>query len=185
MIAVERTTLDGVLLMRPPVFRDERGHFLETFNETAFHQATGLTDVRFVQDNESRSHRHVLRGLHFQLKPHAQGKLVRVLRGSVLDVVVDIRKDGPTFGQHYSVRLDANDPLQLWIPPGLAHGFLALEQDTVFAYKCTHYYHKASERTIRWNDPDLGIDWGITGPIVSDKDQAGYAFKGPWDAPPE
>lgn len=175
-MTIEPTSLPGVLLIKPRIFSDERGRFLETFNQRAFSEATGL-DLRPVQDNESRSHRHVLRGLHFQVAPHAQGKLVHVVRGAVLDVVVDIRPDSPTLGRHVRVPLDAEQRHMLWIPPGLAHGFTALEDDTVFAYKCTAYYHPASERTIRWDDPDLGIDWGVAHPIVSAKDRAGMGFK--------
>jgi len=176
---VARTELEGLLLLKPRIFQDDRGHFLETFNKRAFLEATGL-DSPFVQDNESLSHRGVLRGLHFQLDPHAQGKLVRVTRGAVLDVVVDIRPGSPTLGRHFKTRLDADDKVMLWIPPGFAHGFLSLEENTVFCYKCTAYYHQPSERTIRWDDPDLGIAWGMDAPMVSGKDMDGHAFRGGW-----
>ena len=175
MIQVERTSIEGLLLLGPQVFRDDRGHFQETFNEEDFRAATGIT-LPFVQDNESLSHAGVLRGLHFQLPPHAQGKLVRVARGAVLDVAVDIRQDSPTSGKHVAVRLDASSKKMLWIPPGFAHGFLALEDDTLFLYKCTAYYHRPSERTIPWNDPGLGIDWGIDAPLISPKDLVGEPF---------
>jgi len=169
------TPIEGLILLRPRIFADERGRFLETFNEQRFGEITGL-DVRFVQDNESLSRERVLRGLHFQLAPHAQGKLVHTVRGAVLDVAVDIRAGSTTFGQHYKVRLDAETKHMLWIPPGFAHGFVALENDTLFAYKCTAYYHQPSERTILWNDPKLAIDWGIADPVISEKDQRGHPF---------
>lgn len=170
------TDIPGVLRLRPRVFSDDRGQFLETFNERTFRKAVGA-DVEFVQDNESCSHRNVLRGLHFQADPHAQGKLVRVVRGAVLDVVVDIRRDSPTYGHHYKLRLDDEGKEMLWIPPGLAHGFHSLEDDTVFVYKCTAYYAPQAERTILWNDPDLAIDWGVEDPIVSAKDRDGVLLR--------
>ncbi len=171
-----RTDIPGVLRLRPRIFEDGRGHFLETFNEHSFKEAIG-SDVKFVQDNESYSHRNVLRGLHFQAEPRAQGKLVRVVRGAVLDVVVDIRKDSPTYGRHFKQRLDGRNKEMLWIPAGLAHGFHALEDGTVFVYKCTDYYAPSTERTILWNDPDLAIDWGVTDPIVSEKDRDGVLLR--------
>ncbi len=176
----EEFHIQGLLLLKPRIFADDRGHFMETWNERTFRDLVG--DHRFVQDNESTSRKHVLRGLHFQLAPHAQGKLVRVIKGAVLDVCVDIRKDSPTYGQHARIPLQAGDGKLLWIPPGFAHGFLALEEGTVFSYKCTALYHPASERTILWNDRDLGIQWGATDPIVSEKDRQGFAFAGPWAA---
>jgi dTDP-4-dehydrorhamnose 3,5-epimerase len=174
---IEQLDMQGPLLLKPRIFSDERGHFLETFNERSFRERTGVRDL-FVQDNESVSRAGVLRGLHFQLEPHAQGKLVHVVRGAVLDVIVDIRSGSSTYGQHLKVRLDGTSKHLLWVPPGFAHGFVALEEETVFVYKCTNYYHQPSERTIRWNDPDLGIDWGVKDPIVSAKDGEGQAFKG-------
>lgn len=177
---IERTAIDGLLLIHPRVFSDARGSFMETWNEKSFKALVG--DHHFVQDNESISGRNVLRGLHFQLDPHAQGKLVRATSGAVLDVCVDIRPGSPTYGQHMKVVLDAEERTMLWIPPGFAHGFLALKNDTGFAYKCTAQYHPASERTILWNDPELGIDWGIADPIVSEKDSMGHAFAGSWAA---
>ncbi|WKZ66628.1 MAG: dTDP-4-dehydrorhamnose 3,5-epimerase [Flavobacteriales bacterium] len=177
---METTTypIQGLLLMRPRIFADDRGSFMETWSQPAMDRLIGPR--AFVQDNESTSRRGVLRGLHFQIAPHAQGKLVRVVRGAVIDVCVDIRPGSPTYGRHVKVPLDGRSPAMLWVPPGFAHGFVALEDDTVFAYKCTALYHPASERTIRWDDPDLGIDWGIEAPLVSPKDREGFAFNGPW-----
>jgi dTDP-4-dehydrorhamnose 3,5-epimerase len=151
------TPLQGVLIFEPKVFGDERGFFFESFNQRAFDAAVGR-HIEFVQDNHSRSARGVLRGLHYQLEPHAQGKLVRVVQGSAFDVAVDIRRGSSTFGRWFGLTLDAKHR-QLWIPPGFAHGFLALEDDTHFLYKTTDYYAKDCERAIRWNDPAIGIGW--------------------------
>lgn len=162
-----------VKLIEPRVFGDERGFFLETWNEQAFREA-GL-DLGFVQDNWSRSARGVLRGLHYQLQ-HTQGKLVRCVAGEVFDVAVDIRRSSPTFGRWVGARLDAENKRALWVPPGFAHGFLTLSESADFQYKCTDVYHPSSERTIRWDDPDLGIDWPLDGAIevqLSDKDRSG------------
>lgn len=134
-------------------------------------------DVDFVQDNESTSAKGVLRGLHFQREPHAQGKLVRVIRGAVLDVCVDIRPNSTTYGEHFKLQLNGTTKEMLWIPAGFAHGFVALEDDTIFAYKCTAYYHPSSERTLIWNDRRLGIDWGVVDPIISSKDKEGLTFE--------
>jgi dTDP-4-dehydrorhamnose 3,5-epimerase len=175
MIEVIRTPIDGLLRLRPRVFADPRGHFLETFNISAFAATAGIT-ATFVQDNESRSHAGVLRGLHLQAPPHGQAKLVRVPAGAVLDICVDLRPDSRTFGEHFSTRLDAVDHEMLYVPEGMAHGFLALEDNTVFAYKCSAYYAPQAERTILWNDPDLKIDWGIKDPVISDKDLTGSRF---------
>ena len=153
---------------------------METWNERTFLEQVG--DHRFVQDNESSSRKGVLRGLHFQLAPHAQGKLVRAVAGAVLDVCVDIRPGSASYGKHVKVLLTAADRTMLWIPSGFAHGFVSLEENTVFTYKCTAPYHPASERTIRWNDHDLAIDWGIADPIVSEKDRNGFPFAGTWAA---
>lgn len=161
--------IKGPLLIKPRVFYDERGYFFESYNESSFHTA-GLSE-HFVQDNQSCSRKNVLRGLHFQRPPFAQGKLVRVLAGRVLDVAVDIRLNSPTYGQHLKVELSAENQLLFWIPPGFAHGFISLEEDTIFLYKCTNVYDKNSEGGILWNDPSLNIDWGISDPIVSSKDQ--------------
>jgi dTDP-4-dehydrorhamnose 3,5-epimerase len=159
-----------LLVITPRVFEDDRGYFLESFNQVAFRAETGL-DPTFVQDNESKSGKGVLRGLHFQAPPHEQGKLVRVLQGSVLDVVVDIRKNSETFGMHYKVELSSKNKKQLYVPPGFAHGFLVLEEETIFVYKCTGFYNKQSEKALRWNDPTINIDWGITHPVLSEKDE--------------
>ena len=167
------TPLPDVLILEPKVFGDDRGFFFESFNQRAFDAALGR-HVDFVQDNHSRSARGVLRGLHYQLDPHAQGKLVRVVRGSAFDVAVDIRRASPTFGRWFGLKLDAASQRLLWIPPGFAHGFLALEDDTHFLYKTTDYYSKDCERAIIWNDAALGIAWpelGMT-PLLAPKDAA-------------
>lgn len=172
---VQTTPLEGLLLVRPRVFEDERGHFSETWNQKAFDEAVGHP-VRFVQANESGSKAGVLRGLHFQIPPHAQGKLVRVAQGSVLDVAVDLRAGSPTYGQHFSALLSAHNRWQFWVPPGFAHGFLTLEDGTLFQYLCTDLYHPDSEAGLKWDDPDLGIDWGIDEPSVSSKDAVAPDF---------
>jgi dTDP-4-dehydrorhamnose 3,5-epimerase len=176
MMEVIETKLSGLLLLKPRIFKDERGYFLETFNTAAFGESTGIR-APFVQSNESVSRRGVLRGLHLQAPPHAQAKLVRVAAGAVLDVCVDLREGSATFGQHYSARLDAADRFMLYIPEGMAHGFVALEDNTVFSYLCSNYYVPQAERTLLWNDPDLGIDWGVDQPVVSAKDRTGSSFK--------
>ena len=167
------TPLPGVLILEPKVFADERGFFFESFNQRAFDAAVGQA-VTFVQDNHSRSQRGVLRGLHYQVQPHAQGKLVRVARGSAFDVAVDIRRDSSTFGRWVGVMLDATSHRQMWIPPGFAHGFLALEDDTDFLYKTADYYARDCERAIAWNDPAIGIDWPDVGSatLLAAKDAA-------------
>jgi dTDP-4-dehydrorhamnose 3,5-epimerase len=170
-----KTKIAGLVLVQPDVFTDERGYFFESFQKDKF-QKLGI-DADFVQDNESMSMNGVLRGLHFQVPPFAQGKLVRVVRGSVLDVAVDLRKNSGTFGKWESVVLSAENKLMLYIPEGFAHGFLVLEDHTIFQYKCTNYYNRESERGIIWNDPDLKIDWGIENPLVSDKDLKGVFFR--------
>ncbi len=171
-LKVTPTAIPGVLILEPRVFGDERGFFMESFNQKAFNEATSL-DVHFVQDNHSRSAKGVLRGLHYQLPPHAQGKLVRVVRGSVFDVAVDIRRDSPTFGQWVGVELSEENHKQLWIPAGLAHGFLVTSESADFLYKATDYYAPAAERGIRWDDPGLAIDWpAVNCPLtVGDKDR--------------
>lgn len=171
----ELTELEGVIILEPRVFGDERGAFFESFNQEQFDQITG-EKTQFVQDNQSISQKGVLRGLHFQNPPFAQGKLVRVVKGAVIDVAVDLRKDSPTYGKHVSVELSEYNHRQLWIPPGFAHGFVALEDDTIFAYKCTNYYAPQSEGCIKWDDQSLDIQWGIETPIVSEKDQQGDDF---------
>ncbi|MCB1996273.1 MAG: dTDP-4-dehydrorhamnose 3,5-epimerase [Burkholderiaceae bacterium] len=173
------TALPGVVIVEPQVFGDERGWFMESFNAGRFEQ--GLQDLglppagAFVQDNHSCSAAGVLRGLHYQLPPHAQGKLVRVVRGRAFDVAVDIRRGSPTFGRWVGVELTAENRRQLWIPPGFAHGFLALEDDTHFLYKTTDVYARDCERAIRWDDPTIGIDWPLAPgqpPRVAAKDEA-------------
>ena len=160
--------LSGVIECVPTKFHDERGYFYESYNQKRF-AANGIPED-FVQDNFSFSTKGVLRGLHFQHNPHGQGKLVRVMTGKALDVVVDLRKDSPTFGQHEKFVLDAEKGNMLYVPIGFAHGFVALEE-TIFVYKCTNFWNKEAESGIRWNDPQLGIEWGVENPIVSDKDQ--------------
>ena len=159
-----------VLLIEPKVFGDERGFFYESFNRQAFNEATGL-DLRFVQDNHSKSAKNVLRGLHYQLPPKAQGKLVRVIAGEVFDVAVDIRKASPTFGHWVGEVLSAENKRQMWIPPGLAHGFLVLSDSAEFLYKTTDYWAPEFEHGIRWNDPALAIAWPLAAdPVLSLKD---------------
>nr|WP_314616856.1 dTDP-4-dehydrorhamnose 3,5-epimerase [uncultured Pseudomonas sp.] len=166
------TAIPDVLIIEPKVFGDSRGFFLESFNARDFAEATGI-EAQFVQDNHSRSQRGVLRGLHYQID-NPQGKLVRVTQGAVLDVAVDIRRSSPTFGRWVATRLNADDHRQFWIPPGFAHGFLVLSESADFLYKTTDYYNPSAERSIRWDDPDLAIDWGLQAPpLLSAKDQAG------------
>jgi dTDP-4-dehydrorhamnose 3,5-epimerase len=169
-------TIPDVKLIEPRVFGDARGFFFESYNRQAFRAATGL-DVDFVQDNHSKSAKGVLRGLHYQLPPKAQGKLVRVVQGEVFDVAVDIRKGSPTFGRWVGEILSAENKKQFWIPPGFAHGFVTLTETAEFLYKTTDYYSPEHERCIRWNDPAIGIDWMLdTPPLVSAKDAVGSAF---------
>ena len=173
---VTPTAIVDVLLLEPRVFGDARGFFLESYNEQVFADATGL-QVHFVQDNHSRSQRHVLRGMHYQAE-RPQGKLVRVVAGAVFDVVVDIRRDSPTYSKWVGVELSVDNQRQLWIPPGLAHGFLVLSESADFLYKTTEYYHPSSERCLAWNDPLVAIDWplGASQPLVSDKDAKGLGL---------
>lgn len=169
---VTPTAIPDVLLIEPKVFGDERGFFFESFNQRAFQEATGL-DLAFVQDNHSKSARNVLRGLHYQLPPKAQGKLVRVVQGEVFDVAVDLRKSSKTFGQWVGQILSAENKQQLWIPPGFAHGFLTLSESAEFIYKTTDYYSQAHERAIRWDDAEIGINWSLQGePLLAAKDFA-------------
>jgi dTDP-4-dehydrorhamnose 3,5-epimerase len=160
-----------VILLEPRVFPDDRGAFFESFNANAFEAATGLTS-NFVQDNHSISRKGVLRGLHYQLDPHAQGKLVRVIRGAVFDVAVDIRVGSPSFGKWVGETLTADNRRQLWIPGGFAHGFLSLEDGTEFLYKTTDFWNKDSERAVRWDDPAIGIDWPMRDVLLAPKDAA-------------
>ncbi len=166
------TPLQGLLVLEPRVFGDDRGFFFESYNARRFAELTGVT-APFVQDNHSRSARNVLRGLHYQIQ-QAQGKLVRVTAGAVFDVVVDVRKSSPTFGQWYGTELSADNKRQLWIPPGFAHGFMVTSEAAEFLYKTTDYWAPEHERAILWNDPAIGIDWPLDGaPLLSGKDQAG------------
>ena len=155
---IKTTTLEGCLIIEPKVFDDERGYFFESFHQQKFQKLTGLK-TQFVQDNQSMSQRGVLRGLHFQKGKFAQSKLVRVIKGSVLDVAVDLRKDSSTFGKHFSIILSEKNKFQLFIPRGFAHGFVVLEDDTIFSYKCDNYYNKSAEGGVMYNDPYLNIDW--------------------------
>lgn len=169
------TAIEGVMIIEPKVFGDDRGFFLESWNAAGF-AAAGL-DLHFVQDNHSRSARGILRGMHYQ-KPGPQGKLVRVVSGAVFDAVVDMRRSSPTFGKWVGVELSASNKRMLWVPPGMAHGFLSLADDTDFLYKCTAPYQPANEHSLAWNDPAVGIDWplGDITPRLSAKDAAGVAL---------
>jgi len=168
--------IPDVILFVPRVFGDDRGFFYESFNAREFSKSTGI-EAHFVQDNHSRSQRGVLRGLHYQLPPHAQGKLVRVVHGEVFDVAVDIRKASPTFGKWVGTVLSADNKHQLWIPPGFAHGFVTLSDSAEFLYKTTNLYAPESERCIKWDDSDIDIEWPYDGdPCLSGKDQCGTPF---------
>jgi len=169
-----KTEIEGLLIIKPRVFEDERGCFFESWNKATFENA-GL-DINFVQDNQSLSSKSVVRGLHFQNPPFAQGKLVQVLKGSVLDVAVDIRENSASYGKHVSVLLSGENKTMFWIPPGFAHGFSTLEDNTMFSYKCSGIYNKESEGSLMWNDTDLNIDWQIKNPIISEKDQNSELF---------
>ncbi len=169
------TKIKDLLIIKPRVFEDARGYFFESYNEAAF--KTNGIDVSFVQDNQSLSNTGVLRGLHFQAPPFDQGKLVRVINGAVLDIAVDIRKNSPTYGEYVSIELTEENKTMFYIPSGFAHGFVTLKDNTIFSYKCTQLYNKASEGTILWNDTDLNINWNISNPILSDKDLLGTLFK--------
>jgi dTDP-4-dehydrorhamnose 3,5-epimerase len=172
---VTETGIKDLVIIKPRVFEDERGYFFESYNKNAF-SAAGLNMV-FVQDNQSLSQKGVLRGLHFQSPPHAQGKLVRVIKGAVYDVAVDIRKNSPTYGKWFGLELTEQNKWMFYVPEGFAHGFLTLEDNTIFSYKCTNVYNKPAEGCILWNDKDLGVKWGIENPVMSAKDLEGTAFK--------
>lgn len=174
---VIKTDIEGLVVIEPKVFGDSRGYFFESYNSKAFEEAVG--DITFVQDNESMSSYGVVRGLHYQKPPHAQAKLVRVVKGKVLDVAVDLRKDSPTFGRHVAVELSEENHRQLFIPRGFAHGFSVLSDEAVFQYKCDNYYAPHSEGAIAWDDPDLAIDWRIPAEmaILSEKDRNHPMFK--------
>ena len=164
----KKSSIDGLLLIEPRIFSDGRGYFYETYNYEVF-QENGI-DVNFLQDNESLSSKGVLRGLHFQNPPYEQGKLIRVGSGSIMDIVVDIRKDSKTYGKYESVILSEENKIMFWVPPGFAHGFLSLEENTKLLYKCTNVYNKQAESGIIWNDSELNIDWNFANPLVSEKD---------------
>lgn len=174
-MTIQETSIQDLFIIQPRIFADDRGYFYESYNKEKFLKI-GL-DLNFVQDNQSLSQKGVLRGLHFQNPPFDQGKLVRVIQGSVLDVAVDIRANSPTYGQHKKVILSGENKKIFWIPPGFAHGFITLENDTIFTYKCTNRYNKESEGTLIWNDPILNIDWGVDKPLVSEKDQKAELFE--------
>ena len=169
------TKIQGAVIIEPKVYGDHRGFFLETYRDQQYRDQAKI-ELPFVQDNHSRSSRGVLRGLHFQ-KTKPQGKLVRVVRGEVFDVGVDLRKDSPTFGNWIGVWLSEDNHRQLWLPPGLAHGFVVTSDSADFEYKCTDYYDPNDEGCLIWNDPDIGIDWPSESPLLSDKDKAGLSFK--------
>ena len=170
-MTISETKLKGCFILEPNVFKDKRGYFLESFNKKSFEEELGLT-TNFVQDNESFSTKGVLRGLHYQAGSFSQAKLVRVIKGEVLDVAVDLRKDSSTFGQYVSIKLSEDNKKQLFVPRGFAHGFVVLSETAIFSYKCDNYYNKASESGIIYNDPTLNIDWGLAKKslIVSEKD---------------
>ncbi len=167
-----KTDLEGCFICQPKIFEDERGNFSETFNQEAFRKETGV-DVLFVQDNQSISKKNVLRGFHFQVGAYAQAKLIRVVKGKIIDVCVDLREDSSTYLKHFKIELSATNAKQLFIPKGFAHGFLALEDNTIVSYKCDNFYNKQFEKGIKYNDPILGVDWQIDHDqlIISEKDQ--------------
>lgn len=173
---VEEKEIEGIMVFENDVFIDNRGYFMEVFKKkrNKYHY---LKEYSFTQDNISCSKKDVLRGLHFQAPPFEQGKLIHVLKGKVIDVVVDIRKKSKTYGKHLKIELSSQNHKQLWVPPGFAHGFITIEEDTLFSYKCTNYYSKDHEMDLLWNDEDLNINWGIKNPIVSDKDQKATKFE--------
>jgi dTDP-4-dehydrorhamnose 3,5-epimerase len=171
---ITNTNIDGVLIIEPAIFFDERGYFFESFNEKKF-KDLGI-EHQFVQDNISKSSKNTLRGLHFQIAPHAQGKLIKVLKGAVQDIAVDLRTGSSTFGQHTDIILSEENQKMLYIPAGFAHGFVTLEDDTIFSYKCTSNYHKDSERCILWSDSTLNINWNTKSPLISQKDLLGRPF---------
>lgn len=175
---VLKTAIEGLLIIEPTVFGDSRGYFFESYNKQRFNEATGL-DIDFVQDNQSKSCYGVLRGLHFQKPPYAQSKLVRCVRGKVLDVAVDIRKSSPTFGKYMAVELTEDNHRQFFVPRGFAHGFVVLSEEAIFQYKCDNFYHKESEGAIAWNDPEINIDWTIPfdDVMLSDKDKVNPLLK--------
>ena len=171
---VIETGFEGLLLIKPRVFQDARGYFFESFNKEKFAEI-GVHE-EFLQDNQSLSGKGIIRGMHFQSPPHAQGKLVRVIKGAVQDVVIDIRKNSRTYGKHYDVDLTENNFLMLYIPPGFAHGFATLEDQTIFSYKCTDVYHPETEGGLAWDDREFGIKWKVSDPVLSEKDKKYQPF---------
>ena len=172
---VTESGIKGVFIIEPDVYEDDRGFFMETFHNERYRKLLGI-NLDFVQDNISRSSKNVLRGMHFQ-KNYPQGKIVSASRGEILDVVVDLRKDSPTYGTWESFRLSEKNKLQVWIPPGFAHGFLVMSDSADFEYKCTEYYHPEDEHCLMWNDPEVKIDWPTNDPILSEKDKKGLSLK--------
>lgn len=170
----EKTPIEGLIIIKPTVFEDERGHFFESYQKQRFKE-NGI-DVEFVQDNQSLSQKNVLRGLHFQQPPFAQAKLIRVIKGAVIDVAVDIRKNSPTYGKHCLIELSEYNKILFYIPAGFAHGFLTLEDNTIFTYKCSNYFNKQAEGALLWNDEKLAINWNVSNPILSEKDKMSGAF---------
>lgn len=168
--------IEGVILLKPRVFSDSRGYFFEAFNQKLFNESVG-ENITFVQDNQSLSQKDTVRGLHFQKPPFAQGKLVSVVKGAVIDMVVDIRKNSKTYGQSLEIELNDSEAAFLWVPPGFAHGFCVLEDDTIFQYKCTNYYHKESEGAINWSDFNFSFRSSVKHPVVSEKDAKAPSFK--------
>ncbi|MES2382568.1 MAG: dTDP-4-dehydrorhamnose 3,5-epimerase [Bacteroidota bacterium] len=166
---IKTTPIEGLLIIEPQVFNDPRGYFYESYNKEKMY-AAGI-DIEFVQDNQSLSQKGIVRGLHFQAAPFAQAKLVRVIQGAVMDVAVDIRKNSPTYGQHFAIELSAENKTMFYIPPGFAHGFETLADNTLFLYKCSNLYNKESEGGLLWNDEQLNIKWQTKNPLVSDKDK--------------
>ncbi len=174
-MTINKINIEGPLIIQPDVFKDERGFFFESYNYSKY-SSNGLK-TEFLQDNISKSQKNVLRGLHFQKPPYAQGKLIQVIQGAVWDVLVDIRKESATYGEHFGIELSEHNKTQFYIPPGFAHGFLTLEDETIFHYKCTNVFNKESEGSIIWNDSDLNINWNCKDPIISDKDKVAPLFK--------
>ena len=174
-MTIQETSIQDLLIIQPRIFTDDRGYFYESYNKEKFLKL-GL-NLNFVQDNQSLSQKGVLRGLHFQNPPFEQGKLVRVTQGSVLDIAVDIRANSPTYGRYEKIILSGENKTMFWIPPGFAHGFISLEDNTIFTYKCTARYTRESEGTLMWNDSTLNIDWCIDNPLVSEKDQEAELFE--------
>jgi len=173
-LTIEETELMGLYIIEPKVFEDDRGYFFESYNQKRF--AEHDLNLNFIQDNQSKSCKNVLRGLHFQNPPSAQGKLIQVIKGSVLDVAVDIRKNSETYGQHVTVILSESNKKMMYISVGFAHGFLTMEDETIFSYKCTNFYDPSLESSILWDDPELNIDWKIETPILTEKDKYAQRF---------